>query len=620
MLTRKIKSYLFLIQFSSYLLGQFEEEKLPRTYLFGLIKFDTESAYEQGAWSDKWIHAREFAEPVKIIPIELRYGIGFSGKTQGSPTTFNQGSVADDSGLIKYDDVDETVKQEFKNLWGSSLEIDIGLVNIPHYLMKTSWLNVMTGFTYRTNKRFLGAEVPYEDWSNSNESWSEIKYFSPSTKEYLLTNHFQYQPFNNWYLNFRYSYGLATAQFYQTDKDERSWDDSPNGRGTSMATGLGIRFILDPGKTNQFSLGVDFRYSYTKLKKIIDPDNITPINRIDLSDYGLYFTLSAFYGGRLSIGDEAKKLYYRKDYIGAKKGFKKFLSKFPAHANRFKAEEYLDKCDYKIPYQIMDEGLVLDDQKKVRKALSKYLKALSLVKNDTLLKKSLDDRIDIIARLWMYEADMLIKDYKYDDALDLVKRVAKFSPRGKKEIRRFKSYTILGDGKELQSGGFIGKAMGKYAEALEMNEDLIYQVKALQYQAGMQMANLAAEADEFEEIQLAIYSLEYARSLVGGIGTKNEQLLIDMRKKIQEFDDYKARAIIDYKMENARLDQAKARTKKLKIGQTLPEVEELLGAPHEKVLGDSGINYQQQLWIYFVKGGTLQLSFLDYKLFKIEEI
>ena len=73
-------------------------------------------------------------------------------------------------------------------------------------------------------------------------------------------------------------------------------------------------------------------------------------------------------------------------------------------------------------------------------------------------------------------------------------------------------------------------------------------------------------------------------------------------------------------MENARLDQAKARTKKLKIGQTLPEVEELLGEPHEKVLGDSGINYQQQLWIYFVKGGTLQLSFLDYKLFKIEEI
>ena len=104
MFTRKIKSYLFLILCSNYLLGQFEDEKEPRTYLFGLIKFDTESAYEKGAWSDKWIHAREFAEPVTIIPIELRYGIGFSGKTQGSATSLNQQSVADESGLIKYDD------------------------------------------------------------------------------------------------------------------------------------------------------------------------------------------------------------------------------------------------------------------------------------------------------------------------------------------------------------------------------------------------------------------------------------------------------------------------------------------------------------------------------------
>ena len=177
MLTRKIKSYLFLILCSNYLLGQFEDEKEPRTYLFGLIKFDTESAYEKGAWSDKWIHAREFAEPVKIIPIELRYGIGFSGKTQGSATSFNQQSVADESGLIKYDEVDEGVNQEFKNLWGSSLELDIGLVNIPHFLMKTSWINVMTGFTYRSNQRFLGSEVPYESWADANTSWSEKKIF-----------------------------------------------------------------------------------------------------------------------------------------------------------------------------------------------------------------------------------------------------------------------------------------------------------------------------------------------------------------------------------------------------------------------------------------------------------
>ena len=617
MLFVKKHSILILIILSG-LNGQIEDKKKTKTFLFGLIKFDTESAYEKGAWSDKWLHAREFATPVKIIPVELRYGFGFSGKTIGSPTDLSEDSATDDPDKIKYEEDVELIDQGFRNLWGSSLELDLGLINIPYFIMKTSWMNVLTGITYRTNQRVFAAEVPYAEWGQTNANWSELKYFSPKTTELLLTNHFQYQPFNHWYLNFRYSYGYASVRIYSSDQE--TWDDSPTGSGTSMALGSGLRFILDPGKENRFSLGVDFRYSYTKIHTIDDPNDITPISRFDLSNYGLYFTLSAFYGGRLSAGDEGKKLYYRKDYIEAKKKFKKFLAKYPAHANRYKAEEYLAKCEYKIPYQIMDEGVVLDDQVKTGKALSKYLKARSLAINDTLITKSLDHRIDQIARLWMHKADMMLEEYRYDDAYDLVKRVAKFSYHGKKAIRRFKSYTILGDGKEYQAGGFIGKAMGKYSEALELNADLIYEVNALQYQAGIQMANLAAKADEFEEIQLAIYSLEYARSLAGGIGNKNEQLLTDLKKRLKALDDYKIRTVIDYKMNLARVEQALARTDRLEIGQTIPQVQELLGDPHEKVLGDNGENPEEQLWIYFVNDGTFQLSFQNYQLFKIEEI
>ena len=50
--------------------------------------------------------------------------------------------------------------------------------------------------------------------------------------------------------------------------------------------------------------------------------------------------------------------------------------------------------------------------------------------------------------------------------------VAEFSVEGKREIRRFRSWVILGEGKQYQEYGFIGKAMGKYAEALEMNADM----------------------------------------------------------------------------------------------------------------------------------------------------
>ena len=618
MIFRNYRYWVLLSLFASGLCGQPEDEKEPKTFLFGLIKFDTESTYEKGHWFDKWFHAREFSEPVSLIPVELRYGIGFNGKTSGSLSQFNDKSAIDDPGKVHYDEDVDPIDQKFKNLWGSSFEFDLGLINIPHLIFKTSYLNVMTGLTLRTSKLFYAAEVPHDSWATTNSNWGTKKYFSPKVRELLITNHFQYQPFNYWYLNFRYSYGFAYAGFYASDRE--TWEDTPTGTGTSMATSAGIRFILDRGKKNRFSVGLDLRYSYTKIHTIYDPSELTPINRFDLSNYGLYLTLATFYGGRLSKGDEGKQMYYRKDYFGAKKKFERFLSDYPSHANRYKAEEYLELCNYKIPYVVMEEGMVFDDEKKLDKALAKYLNARSLAKEDTLIINTLDHRLDQIANLWMLEAEETLSENKYDEAFNLVMKVAKFSERGKKEIRRFKSYVILGDGKKYQAAGFIGKAMEKYSEALVMNEDLIHEVKSLQYTAGLQMAELAAEADEFEEVQLAIYALEYAKVLVGGIGAGNEQLLKDLKNKMKALDEYKIRLNIEKRMGFARSEQALARSKRLEIGQTIPEVQELMGEPHEKILGYPGDNPVEQLWIYYVNRKTLQLSFQNYQLFKIEEI
>lgn len=617
LIMKKTRHILFLLLLSG-LWGQIEDEKKPKTFLFGLIKFDTESAYEKGAWLDKWLHGREFAAPVNLIPVEIHYGIGFNGKTSGSAANLDKDSAADDPDKIKYDEDVDPISQKFNNLWGSSMEVDVGLINIPYYLLGTSWMNVMTGLTYRTSKTLYGAEVPYEEWAKTKINWGDTVYFSPKMEEYMLTTHFQYQPFNNWFMNFRYSYGLASAVFYTPDHEE--WDETLTGSGTSAAMGAGIRFILDPGKENRFTVGLDFRYSYTKIHTILDPADITPINRFDLSNYGLYFTLSAFYGGKKTIGDEAKKLYYRKDYIHARDKFKQFLSDYPAHANRHRAEKYIADCDYKIPYTIMDEGVVLDKKSKTQKALDRYIYAKSLVKNDTLILETLNRRIDQIALLWMFEAEKMLNESRYDEAYSLVKHVAEFSIHGKKELRRFKSWVVLGEGKKYQTTGFIGKAMGKYANALEMNPDLIYEVKSLQYRAGIQMARLAKEADEFEEIQLAIHSLEFARELSGGIGKRNEQLLMDLNNKLKSLSDYKTRVLIDHKMNLARGKQARARTEKLKIGQTIPQVQELLGEPHEKIIGSHGTNPEEQLWIYFVDQKSLHLSFHHFQLFKIEEL
>ena len=597
------------------LYGQIEEKE-PKTFLFGLLKFDTQSPYEDGYWINKWFYAREFAAPVNFIPVEVRYGFGVNGKSTGNWLKLSRSSFKVDPEKIKYDSSASSMTQTEGNIWGPSIEIDFGLINIPHYVVGTSWMNVMTGITYRSSSVIAPIQVP-DDWGKTNPTWGDTSFFAPQLTEFLVTSNFQYQPFNEWFINFRYSYGLASALFRTLDKE--IWDEVPSGSGTSAAYAGGIRFILDPGKANRFTVGLDFRYSYTKIHTILDPNDVTPVNSFVLQNYGLYLTLSAFYGGRKTVGDQAKGFYYRKDYDNALKTFNKFMADYPSHSNRHRAEEYIADCEYKIPYKLMEEGVVLEKEGKTERALKQFQYASSRVKNDTLISRLLDGRIDQIALLWMMEAEKRLKEERYLDAYNLVKLVAEFSTQGKKEIRRFKSWVVLGEGKQYQEAGFIGKAMGKYAEALEMNADLVYEVKALQYKAGIQMAKLASQADEFEEIQLAIHSLEFARDLSGGIGKRNEQLLIDLKAKLNSLDEYRSRKLIERRMSLARSEQAKARTKKLEIGQTVPQVQDLLGDPHEKIFGGNAEAQEEQLWIYFLKGQSLHLSFHHFQLFKIEE-
>ena len=587
----------------------------PKTLFWGLIKIDKEDEYEEGYWFDKWFRSREFSAPVTYMPVEIRYGLGLNGKFSGSTSS---PSVDDMDNWIWYNSEVSPLSQEAKNIVGTSIDIDFGMVNIPNIIMNTSWMNFLTGINYRSSSILVPKNIP-DDWKEGTSISENKIQFKPELREYLITNTIQWQPFNPWYINFRYGYGLAFSKFY-FDKDIETINSVPSGSGTSMALGLGLRYIIDPGKSNRFSIGIDIRHSYTKINNITDPDNITPVKRFDLANYGIYFTLSTFYGGKKTIGDDAKKIYYKKDYLTSKNKFIEFLKHYPNHSNRYRAMKYISECNKKIPYQIMEEGLLFDDMGESEKALDKYIKARSrVVIDDTLIVEALNFRIDEIARKWMNSAELLLDKALYKEALSLVKKVAKFSDLGDKELNKFRSFVILGEGKKLQSILILGKAMEKYSKALELNIDLKPQIIALQYLAGIQLIEIADQVDEFDEIILAIQSLEQAKGISSGIGTNNEKLLKDLKNKLKKLDNYKTGMIIDHKMSEARYLQAIARSPRLTIGMTLPLIEDLLGAPHEKIISEKNAK-EEQLWIYYLNEKQLQLSFKDFILFKIEEL
>jgi outer membrane protein assembly factor BamE (lipoprotein component of BamABCDE complex) len=97
-------------------------------------------------------------------------------------------------------------------------------------------------------------------------------------------------------------------------------------------------------------------------------------------------------------------------------------------------------------------------------------------------------------------------------------------------------------------------------------------------------------------------------------------LLIQLKEKIKSLDEYNSRLIINKKMESARSIIQKGKEEKLKVGQTIPQVQNLLGEPHEKIISRNGQNFKEQLWIYFMNEKSLNLTFIDFILFRIEQL
>ena len=615
MIKQNIFNYIILIvTISSFSISQTRTDKEPKSYFWGLINIPYDNSSEKVPIYDRLFRNREFASPITYMPIEMRYGLGVTGKLTGSAATPSAGDL---DNWIWFDKKVTSLDQGIENIAGSSLDIDFGMINIPNLIMKTSWMNIMTGFNYRSSSIFSPKNIP-NDWKEGTSLSEKMIQFKPDIKEYLITNSLQWQPYNSWYLNLRYGYGLAFSNFYFDDELE-TMNESPKGSGTSMSIGFGFRYIIDPGKSNRFSIGFDLRHSYTKINKIDDPQDVTPVNRFDIANYGLYLTLSTFYGGKKTTGDEAKNIYYEKDYISAKRKFLEFVNSYPNHSNKYRALKFIKMCNKRIPYQIMEEGLYFDDIGDSEKALDKYIKARGrVITNDSLIVKSLNFRIDEIARKWMNSAELLLDRGFYKDALNLVKKVSQFSEVDQKALDKFNSYVILEQGQKLQSILILGKAMTKYSEALKLNSELESNIRALQYQAGIQLVELADKVKDFDEIVLAIQSLEEASKLTSSIGQKNAQLLKDLKLKLNKYSEYKSKMIIDYEMSKARYVQAIARAPRLTIGMTLPLIEELLGKPHDKIVSND-LNQKEQLWIYFLKDKSLELSFKDFILFKVEE-
>ena len=606
----QVRIYLIILICSQVYAGPTVEDSV-KSYMWGLIKIKPRPKiqYEPGYWKDRILHPREFHQPLTLIPLELRYGLSFTGGAgsygQNMPTSW-----------IKYDE--NFVGNHFnagKKIakFGHQLDIDMLKLNLSNFILKTSWLDMNTGINYRYSNLFFPDTIPMNQWGNINPNWNVNRKFSPKLSEFSLSHTLIFQSFEQFYLNMRYTWGIARSKFYL---NSRASDDNPVGWGPATSYSIGLRYIFDTEKNYRFAVGIDLKHSYVKIKNINDPKDVTPINRFDLQDYGIYLTIAAFYGGELSIGDNAKEYYYRGDFIESKKIFEKYINENPNHSNIHRAKMYHQLSLKKIPYQLFKEGLQFETRGMIDKAVDRFIESLQSA--DSTLSLEVKTHLKRIASFRIQDAEVMISKGKYVEAKTLLNKTIIFSREAENEMPRFEALIMIGKGETAMKYRFYDKALQLFNEASLKYPKFNRQINAYRFQIASMMVNDIKNINDPAEVKLAIVSLEEAKN-IKGLGPVNEKIFKELKRRLNIIEDLSIRYGIDKRMEEERYRRIKLNSATIKIGMTIPEVMDIIGEPFEIVHEKDLYGKDAQLWLYHLNSHeNLELSFFDYKLFKIK--
>lgn len=556
-----------------------------------LKKFQFDRVLEKGYRLNKLLHGREFARPVSFIPLELKYGAHF----------YFLPRIEGDTGT------DDFTGGPFYRRLGHQIDLDVGKTNLSSLLFQSSWIDILTGMNIWYSSVLAPPDLP--------ASWGGQR-FAPRMIAPGLTNDLLLQWFDPWFIHLQYTYGLARMKMY---RGESTYLDEPAGWGRSVAYTAGFRFIIDRGLDYRFAIGIDLNSRYTKFDNISDPDDLMPANKLYLNHTGFVLTISVFYGGQKTMGDAAKEKYYHRDYVTAKTEFSQFLDSYPGHANRRRAQAYIDDCNIKIPIQFMREGLSFDERRLEELALERYFMARR-ASIDPDLTAALNERIGQIAKSRLYRAENMLVQGQERAALALVTEVASFYVPAAGLIPRFKSRVEIREAENLITIGLYDKALTHLGMAVALDSTTSQEVYILRQSIVASLVKDANTIDEPGELNAAIQMLEEARSLSGSLGEKNDRLLQELKEKAESMEDGQLQQRIRKRMDAERQAMEEAKRPPLRTGMTVPEVQDFFGSP-ESILekkGDKGENLQ--LWSYPLKNGrTLFLTFREFILIKFEE-
>ena len=556
----------------------------------------------------------EFREPIATIPAEGRFGVGFYGWKGLNPLKIHPTSISYAEGTD-----DKLTEISFSGRMGSFLEIEGGQTNLSYALFGKSYTDILAGLGLRYSSIFPFPRMEIRDDliitgpPDVPESWGVERQFSPSVLELNIGSSYIMRWHPKWFIHLKYSYGVNHTRFY---KDERM-DSSPYGTGTSSAYSVGLKMITESPTEARYAWGLEVRHIYHRVNAIHDDLEITPITGMRLPNLGVFFTFSAFYGGRKTAGDEAKKLFLNENYVAARPKFREFINTYPNHGRMRRAKKLLDITNKRIPYQLYSEGGDLQGIKKMDNAAEKYVEALTAAE-DTL-KDRLMERLDELVEHYVARGNELFELRQYEEALNNLGKAAALTKEGKRAQNTLRAKILMAQGNDLVTAGLYSLAIRKYDAVPDLDRKLTIKARRASMKAAVGMVGDVNEAKDVVTLRLALKSLKTARDMFAPAEFKYSNYITVLEKQLAATDSLQVRKEMDNSLEEAREFIAQRHMPRLETGMLVSEVQDLLGEPDEVVKSTKGKNRNYQMWIYNLPHREKRLLYFEnYVLFKIE--
>ncbi|MAG21653.1 MAG: hypothetical protein QF613_02710 [Candidatus Marinimicrobia bacterium] len=557
----------------------------------------------------------EFREPIMTIPAEGRYGVGFYGWKGLNPLAIGPKTIS-----YETDTLSTLSSIGFTGRMGTFLEFDAVQTNLSYALFKKSYVDFLTGFGLRYSsilplpRMELTDAILITGAPEVPTSWGVEKTFSPSALEANVVSSFILQWRPKWFIHLKYSYGLNYMRFYKDDV----MNSTPYGLGRSSAYSVGLKIIRETAREARYAWGIEFRHVFHNVSTIKDPDNVTPISAMQLPNLGLYFTFSAFYGGRTTVGDVGKKLFLNRDYVAAKPKLVQFINTYPDHARADRAKKLLALTNKRIPQQLYAEGLNLEDRTKMDEAVTKYLDATRTA--DEELGKTLAIELENMAKYYIQAADSLVKEGKNDEAIQMARKAAAISEWGKDAQRKLVGKIYLVQGNSLALSGLYHMALAKYVEALKLNPGLKDKVRKAELEAAVGMVEDVNTAHDEASLRVALESLRQVKEILREPDYRFDEVVMKLEKQLRAVEDGRVRKLMVDSMHEARQEIIRRHEPRVTEGMLVSEVQDILGDPHEVVQREGVKDQNYQMWIYYLADKKKKLLYFEnYVLYKIEE-